>query len=795
MSTSQTEQEREQAQTRKKLLQAEATALLFLLGRRNAATSQGLRVGASLESIAGRVGDSVSSGIVSVRGLSRSVGLGRLSEEVGELAPRIERVALSRELARDLRRAAEYSKSYAQQWLKKANGSGARNTSAAVAAANSGARSALDRTAITESSEAFSSGRTLAAKRLPLGLLKVWDAILDRGTCPICSNADGTIVGIRERFPLGVPGEVHPNCRCSFSVLRTSLDEQGWLIEPSELQPVSAAKTIDIPKNAAFRPAAAGAVRVSTKAAPLTSSEFAKGLDAAFTARAKDGGLAVRDQVRALLSSEKMVSREVGRGLAGASKLDVIQRRVGGYHSLTDGTVGLDQLTVSRAHRAARKLMRAEALANDELDGLQCLIHEEIHGTLISQSAYTPGLGASLEEASTELLAREITRKVAGNAIDNVYLNEIRGLRASVRSATKWDETRATERILEAARKLRGKAGISVTTAEEHADQFAKAIKATPLQRERLLAALKSERWWEPEVAERLEASAAAKATKAVKPRAAKPVAAAKPGKPKVSKPTAKAAAAAEMKATKAAEKAAARLEKARLKAEDSALNKRLKAEFKRSGITITGNAGEAMRDMFGRHATAAELRDMMAIDALGSLGKLQGEIRFDHVFGRINYHVAAGPNTTMSRIITRDARGILSVKHESFFMDARAQGHGIGKQVLRSQVSAYQRLGFDKITLNSAEVGRYYWPKLGFNNTEIMPAMRDRLSRWLQANNLPVRIAEKMQTMRDIAISQVGERKIGKEFLLAKDNPGLWLELKLKDKNAQAILSRELDL
>lgn len=64
---------------------------------------------------------------------------------------------------------------------------------------------------------AGSAYRTPARPTEPVSyveLVKLWDAVLDRHTCGVCSDADGTIVGLHDEFPQGSPGAVHGRCRC-----------------------------------------------------------------------------------------------------------------------------------------------------------------------------------------------------------------------------------------------------------------------------------------------------------------------------------------------------------------------------------------------------------------------------------------------------------------------------------------------------------------------------------------------------------------------------------------------------
>jgi hypothetical protein len=54
--------------------------------------------------------------------------------------------------------------------------------------------------------------------RLPYGWLagtfRVWSAILDRRTCPVCSSADGTMVPVGAPWPEGRTVPLHTRCRC-----------------------------------------------------------------------------------------------------------------------------------------------------------------------------------------------------------------------------------------------------------------------------------------------------------------------------------------------------------------------------------------------------------------------------------------------------------------------------------------------------------------------------------------------------------------------------------------------------
>ena len=112
--------------------------------------------------------------------------------------------------AREARRAAAAARSYARRFFRAAEQSD-------VTKALDATKGSLRRTAVTESSDAFNSGRKQAVKQVGRSLARVWDALLD--ACPVCAAEDGKIVGVNENFPIGEPGSVHPFCRCNWTLV------------------------------------------------------------------------------------------------------------------------------------------------------------------------------------------------------------------------------------------------------------------------------------------------------------------------------------------------------------------------------------------------------------------------------------------------------------------------------------------------------------------------------------------------------------------------------------------------
>lgn len=195
-----------------------------------------MRKGLSLSSIQLHMEASVASAIAQSRVVSRAAGitsLGRELASVGAVLGDLSGVAHVA-IVRDLRRAKVIAKSYADRWARKAEGKTVASAARTASAATAGS---VKRIAATESAESFNSGREEAARdsrgtRGP-SLLKVWDATLDRRTCPICRDADGDIVGYHEAFPSGTPGGVHPFCRCTWRLLTSEEHGAGSVILPA----------------------------------------------------------------------------------------------------------------------------------------------------------------------------------------------------------------------------------------------------------------------------------------------------------------------------------------------------------------------------------------------------------------------------------------------------------------------------------------------------------------------------------------------------------------------------------
>ena len=210
-------------------------ALLLLLSKRKRAVERGLKRGLSIAAIANDVGAAVSGAILEARTLSSLKGIKSLVRELETLGIDVSRsrIAASQDatLLEHVRAARKTGSSYGKQWRTKATG---KSVSEAARAASTDTNAALHRIGVTESSKGYGTGRKSLAERVATTgpkLYRVYDAVLDKRVCPSCEGSDGDIVGLKERFRYGEPGTIHPNCRCTWSLLTESEIDSGSLIQ------------------------------------------------------------------------------------------------------------------------------------------------------------------------------------------------------------------------------------------------------------------------------------------------------------------------------------------------------------------------------------------------------------------------------------------------------------------------------------------------------------------------------------------------------------------------------------
>jgi hypothetical protein len=235
-------------QNRKKLKASEAAVLALLLRRIREVEAEAKRKGWSAAKTAAAIAMVLRGAIIMARKLARLAGRERLVAEIATINLGIEltRTVSPQTLASDFARADKVATTFSARWYKKAvalqgapqfvtfddaeedeeaEDDEAKEPESYITLATAAVLGSLDRIAATENAHAFNAEREIAARELDAApsrdgeWMKVWDALLDSHTCPICRSADGTIVSLYEAFPLGMPGGVHPYCRCDWSLV------------------------------------------------------------------------------------------------------------------------------------------------------------------------------------------------------------------------------------------------------------------------------------------------------------------------------------------------------------------------------------------------------------------------------------------------------------------------------------------------------------------------------------------------------------------------------------------------
>lgn len=162
---------------------------------------------------------SIRDAIVLGRQGARERGVARLTAEAESLGVDVDFIIPSTSFMRDWARASDVSSSYTRRWLRKAEETeSARDASIETAGS-------LERIGATESSSAFSAGRTDALRLSGVTeLMRVWDAESD--ACPVCRSVEGEMVSIHQAFSIGEPGSVHSFCRCGWTAVSVTLKSE-----------------------------------------------------------------------------------------------------------------------------------------------------------------------------------------------------------------------------------------------------------------------------------------------------------------------------------------------------------------------------------------------------------------------------------------------------------------------------------------------------------------------------------------------------------------------------------------
>lgn len=146
----------------------------------------------------------------------------------------------------------------------------------------------------------------------------------------------------------------------------------------------------------------------------------------------------------------------------------------------------------------------------------------------------------------------------------------------------------------------------------------------------------------------------------------------------------------------------------------------------------LVGGGGEAqihsaMRQLFGPTFGAEDVKAIAPLHILEGLApvvKSQWRRAGDDVIwsaegprpGATSDAPGAGqPLWRINRTYSRES-GELRVHHDYFFVNAALQNTGVGERLLQSQMDGYLKLGVRQVDVDCADVGRYYWPSIGFD-------------------------------------------------------------------------------
>lgn len=183
----------------------------------------------------------LSRSLVSARTAARVQGANRLASEY-EIVSRYARTQgyrsgplalLSRPIASDIEEAGKWADHIAKLVRKRASESEIRSAvSRSKGKLSSAARAVVDDAWSDERNRVL---RATAVQQKEAGIVPfigtLWDARMDKATCPRCRDLDGTIRPIGISFPNGaIPGKMHQMCRCNgalvFAPMITSISDR-----------------------------------------------------------------------------------------------------------------------------------------------------------------------------------------------------------------------------------------------------------------------------------------------------------------------------------------------------------------------------------------------------------------------------------------------------------------------------------------------------------------------------------------------------------------------------------------
>lgn len=220
---------------------------------------------------------------------------------------------------------------------------------------------------------------------------------------------------------------------------------------------------------------------------------------------------------------------------------------------------------------------------------------------------------------------------------------------------------------------------------------------------------------------------------------------------------------------------------------------------LERLGFETTPAHVAMLAKTFGdRVPSEAVLQKMIPLGELEKLAPRGEAPRLVKVGGAVHWYAEGvstvhpewgfeAPTWKMARTFERAPDGELIVHHDYFYLREDLQGTGAGAKILKDQMEAYRELGVDLVEVSCDDVGKYFWPSIGFNHPDprVVQKAVNAYQNWVVQNKLalPSEVAAEAATIK--SLPRLAQAEFGKDFLLAK--PGEWnlhLEMKLSESN-----------
>jgi hypothetical protein len=112
-------------------------------------------------------------------------------------------------------------------------------------------------------------------------------------------------------------------------------------------------------------------------------------------------------------------------------------------------------------------------------------------------------------------------------------------------------------------------------------------------------------------------------------------------------------------------------------------------------------------------------------------------------------------------------------VYQNEFILEEDQQGKGLGKTFVRRSLEGYRKAGIDQAHMNACFIGRYTWPRMGFDvEKEELEAIKKKFGNYLvkevgMSSEASASLVANLRTMRDLVSVRVENQHVGKSFLL----------------------------